>query len=171
MARSQHPIAPPHADQPGQPAGHLVLYQYRNAAQGDNPENIPLPLFVGQPQGEFILPQPKRTSDLLSPTILLAILATSSATAPSPLMTRSCRSQFRPARDENFQAHSQLHWQFASHVPCWSAQRCGQPPEQLWSGCMRWNSASSAFGFQSVEMQPVQNRSPSPEPSPDLLEC
>jgi hypothetical protein len=80
MARSQHPIAPPHADQPGQPAGHLVLYQYRNAAQGDNPENIPLPLFVGQPQGEFILPQPKRTSDLLSPTILLAILATSSAT-------------------------------------------------------------------------------------------
>ena len=81
MARSQHPIAPSHADQPEQPAGHLVLYRYRNAAQGDNPENIPLPLFVGQPHpSEFIPPQPKRTSDLLSLTILLAILATSSAT-------------------------------------------------------------------------------------------
>ena len=81
MARSQHPIAPSHADQPGQPAGHLVLYHYRNAAQGDNPENIPLPLFVGQPHpSEFILPQPKRTPDLLLLTILLAILATSSAT-------------------------------------------------------------------------------------------
>src|SRR5215471_3574414 len=83
MARSQHPIAPSHADQPEQPAGHLVLYRYRNAAHGDNSENIPLPLFVGQPQGEFILPQPTRTSDLLSLTILLAILATSSATTLS----------------------------------------------------------------------------------------
>jgi hypothetical protein len=56
MARNQHPIAPSHADQPEQPAGHLVLYHYRNAAQGDNPENIPLPLFVGQPHpSEFIL--------------------------------------------------------------------------------------------------------------------
>jgi TPR repeat protein len=80
MATSRHPIAPSHTDQPEQPAGHLVLYHYRNAAQGDNPENIPLPLLVGQPHGEFILPQPKRTSDLLSLTILLAILATSSAT-------------------------------------------------------------------------------------------
>ena len=81
MARSQHPIAPSHADQPEQAAGHLVLYRYRNAAQGDNSENFPLPLFVGQPHpSEFILPQPKRTSDLLSLTILLAILATSSAT-------------------------------------------------------------------------------------------
>ena len=81
MARSQHPIAPSHADQAEQPAGHLVLYRYRNAAQGDNSENFPLPLFVGQPHpSEFILPQPKRTSDLLSLTILLAILATSSAT-------------------------------------------------------------------------------------------
>src|SRR5215831_15260807 len=33
MARSQHPIAPSHADQPEQPAGHLVLYHYRNAAK------------------------------------------------------------------------------------------------------------------------------------------
>src|SRR5215472_6583294 len=80
MARSQHPIAPSHADQSGQPAGHLVLYRYRNAAQGDDSENIPLPLLVGQPSGEFILPQPKRTSDLLSLTVLLAILATSGAT-------------------------------------------------------------------------------------------
>ena len=80
MARSQHPIAQSHADQPEQPAGHLVLYHYRNAAPGGNPENIPLPLMVGQPHGEFILPRPKRTSDLLSLTILLAILATSSAT-------------------------------------------------------------------------------------------
>jgi hypothetical protein len=79
MARSQHPTALSHADQPRPPAGHLVLYHYRNATQGDNPEN-PLPLFVGQPKGEFLLPQPKRTSDLLSLTILLAILATSSAT-------------------------------------------------------------------------------------------
>jgi TPR repeat protein len=79
MARSQYPIAPSQ-DQPDQPAGHLVLYHYRNATEGDNPENIPLPLLVGQPHGEFIVPQPKRTSDLLSLTILLAILATSSAT-------------------------------------------------------------------------------------------
>ena len=42
MARSQHPIAPSHADQPEQPAGHLVLYRYRNAAQGDNSENFPV---------------------------------------------------------------------------------------------------------------------------------
>ena len=74
-----HRFTSSHVDQPNQPAGHLVLYHYRNAAEGDNLENIPLPLFVGQPHpGEFLLPQPKR--DLLSLTILLAILATSSAT-------------------------------------------------------------------------------------------
>jgi hypothetical protein len=80
MATNRHPIAPSHADQPGQSAGHLVLYHYRNAAQGDNPENSSLPFLAGQPHGEFVLPQPKRTSDLLSLTILLAILATSCAT-------------------------------------------------------------------------------------------
>ena len=142
MARSQHPIAPSHADQPGPSAGHLVLYHCRNAAQGDNPENIPLPLFVRQPQREFILPQPKRTSDLLSLTILLSISQlparlhclrglppTPPPTSSQPPTPRFPQRQHFPAatliRTRQHQAHPQL-----EHAPESQVSKTTQPRSQ-----------------------------------------